>query len=75
MKKFINKQLHRISMLKVLDFIPLLAIRMYLVPVFYVGAKSKLFKFDATVAWMGGPVVEGGLGLPFPTLMVFVALV
>ncbi len=75
MKKFINQSLHQVRKLACLDFIPLLAIRLYLVPVFYVGAKSKLFKFDATVAWMGGPVADGGLGLPFPTLMVIIAFI
>jgi putative oxidoreductase len=73
MKNFINLQLQRLKKLQVLDFLPLLAIRIYLIPVFYTGARSKILHFDATATWMGDPVSLGGLGMPFPTLMAVLA--
>ncbi|WP_419204586.1 DoxX family protein [Bordetella trematum] len=51
------------------DFIALLAIRLYLLPVLYVGAHAKVTGFQGTVAWFAQPVAEGGLGLPWPLLM------
>ena len=73
MKAFINQIIERIKLLQFLDFLPLLAIRIYLIPVFYIGAKSKVLHFDATAIWMGDPVSEGGLGLPFPIFMTVLA--
>ncbi|MPY22986.1 DoxX family protein [Shewanella psychropiezotolerans] len=54
---------------KKFDFIALLAIRLYLIPVIYTGAHSKVVGFSGTVTSFG----EGGLNLPFPTLMAFMA--
>jgi len=56
---------------RALDFLPLLAIRLYLIPVFWMAGTTKLASFEDTVAWFGNP--EWGLGLPFPELMVTLA--
>ena len=48
-----------------------LALRLYLVPVFWFAGTSKYKHFEDTVAWFGNP--EWGLGLPFPWLMAFFA--
>lgn len=50
-----------------LDFLGSLALRLYLVPVFWVAGTNKLNGFESTVQWFGNP--EWGLGLPFPTIM------
>lgn len=55
------------------DFIALLGIRLYLLPVIYVGAHSKVAGFSEAVVWFGAPASEGGLGLPFPMLLAFLA--
>lgn len=55
------------------DFIALLLIRLYLIPVIYEGAHSKVLGFSSTVAWFTQPTAEGGLGLPFPWLLAFLA--
>ncbi len=57
--------------LKPLDGIPALALRLYLVPVFWMAGTNKMSSFDSTVAWFGNP--DWGLGLPFPWLMAFLA--
>lgn len=49
------------------DFLGPLALRLYLVPVFWVAGMNKVSGFDNVVAWFGN--TEWGLGLPFPTLM------
>ena len=55
------------------DFIALLSIRLYLLPVIYAGARSKILGFENTVAWFASPVADGGLNLPFPMLLAFIA--
>lgn len=57
--------------LKHLDGLPALALRLYLIPVFWMAGTSKLNSFDDTVAWFGNP--DWGLGLPLPWLMAFLA--
>lgn len=49
------------------DFLALLAIRIFLVPVIYVGAHSKVTGFAGSVQLMSD------LGLPFPTALAFIA--
>lgn len=48
-----------------------LAIRLYLVPVFWMAGTHKLASFQDTVDWFGN--TEYGLGLPFPWLMASLA--
>lgn len=55
------------DLLQPVDGLPALALRLYLVPVFWSAGMNKLNAFDDTVAWFGN--ADWGLGLPFPTLM------
>lgn len=57
--------------LRHIDGIPALAIRLFLVPIFWMAGSNKLANFSDTVAWFGN--AEWGLGLPFPTLMASLA--
>jgi len=56
---------------RALDFLAPLAIRLYLVPVFWMAGTSKLGDIDSTIAWFGNP--DWGLGLPMPELMAWAA--
>lgn len=47
---------------KNLDFVVLLAIRLYLLPVFLDGAHSKIVGFPTLVTWFGAPHAQGGRG-------------
>ena len=49
------------------DFLAPLALRLYLVPIFWMAGTKKLAAFDRTVDWFGN--ADYGLGLPFPYLM------
>ena len=51
------------------DWLAPLALRLYLVPIFWQAGWSKLQHFGDTVAWFGAD----GLGLPLPALMAFLA--
>lgn len=62
-----------IKKLACLNFIPLLGIRLTLLPAIYVGARSKVLGFDGTVAWFAAAPADGGLGLPLPEVMAFLA--
>ena len=53
------------------DFLGPLALRIYLAPIFWMAGTSKFNAFEDTAAWFGNPA--WGLGLPFPTLMGFLA--
>jgi uncharacterized membrane protein YphA (DoxX/SURF4 family) len=55
-----------------LDFLGPLALRLYLVPVFWVAGTNKLDGMDNVIAWFGN--ADWGLGLPFPTLMAWLAV-
>jgi putative oxidoreductase len=48
-----------------------LALRLYLVPIFWVAGTTKLGGMENTIAWFGNP--DWGLGLPFPALMAYLA--
>lgn len=54
-----------------LDFLAPLALRLYLVPVFWVAGTHKLNGFENVVEWFGN--TEWGLGLPLPWLMAAMA--
>ena len=56
---------------RVIDFLAPLALRIYLVPIFWMAGTKKWGSMDDTIAWFGNP--EWGLGLPFPTLMAYLA--
>ena len=53
------------------DWLGPLALRLYLVPVFWVAGMNKVTGFENTVAWFGNP--DWGLGMPFPEVMAFMA--
>lgn len=56
---------------KAADWLGPLALRLYLAPVFWMAGTTKIDGWENTVAWFGNP--DWGLGLPFPTLMAFLA--
>ncbi|MEH6568125.1 MAG: DoxX family protein [Halioglobus sp.] len=57
--------------LRHLDGLAPLAIRLYLVPVFWMAGTQKLSGIENTIEWFGNP--DWGLGLPFPTLLAYMA--
>lgn len=57
--------------LRPVDGLAPLALRLFLVPVFWMAGTHKLADFEGTVAWFGNP--DWGLGLQFPWLMAFLA--
>jgi uncharacterized membrane protein YphA (DoxX/SURF4 family) len=54
-----------------LDFLPLLALRLYLAPVFWVAGMNKISDIDSVALWFGNS--DWGLGLPFPELLAWLA--
>lgn len=59
------------TVIKHFDGIAALALRLFLVPIFWMAGTNKLMHFQDTVAWFGNS--DWGLGLPFPTLMATLA--
>ena len=59
------------SRLKYFDGLAPLAIRLYLVPVFWMAGSQKIAGMENTIEWFGNP--DWGLGLPFPALMAHLA--
>ena len=57
--------------LQYLDGLAPLAIRLYLVPVFWMAGTQKIAGMENTIKWFGNP--DWGLGLPFPTLLAHLA--
>ncbi len=56
---------------RAVDFLAPLALRLYLLPVFWMAGTQKMANFSSTAQWFGNQ--DWGLGLPFPTLMAFLA--
>jgi uncharacterized membrane protein YphA (DoxX/SURF4 family) len=56
---------------RAVDFLGPLALRLYLVPIFWMAGSKKLADIESTAAWFGN--TEWGLGLPFPELMAWLA--
>jgi uncharacterized membrane protein YphA (DoxX/SURF4 family) len=54
---------------QILDFLVPLALRLYLVPVFWMAGSNKFANFSSTAEWFGN--AEFGLGLPAPYVLVF----
>jgi len=65
--KCINKLQAMLDCTRSIDFLAPLALRLYLVPIFWMAGTKKLSAFDSTVDWFGNP--DYGLGLPYPYLM------
>jgi len=57
---------------RIVDFLGPLALRLYLVPIFWTTGTTKFGSIDNVINWFGNP--DWGLGLPFPTLMAWLAL-
>lgn len=54
-----------------LDFLGPFALRLYLVPIFWMAGTKKLEDVGAIAEWFGNP--DWGLGLPFPDLLAWLA--
>ena len=59
------------SRLKYLDGLAPLALRLFLVPVFWMAGTQKIAGMESTIEWFGNP--DWGLGLPFPGLLAYLA--
>jgi len=59
------------KILETVGFIGPLLLRLYLVPIFWIAGTKKIASMDSTIEWFGN--TEWGLGLPFPTLMAWMA--
>lgn len=65
-------QLHQwLNEARRLDFLAPLALRLYLAPIFWMAGSNKIMHMESTIEWFGNS--EWGLGLPFPTLMAWLA--
>ncbi len=71
MTALLNRLQDMLDSFRALDFLAPLAIRIYLVPVFWMAGTNKLGDMESTIAWFGNP--DWGLGLPMPTLMAWAA--
>jgi uncharacterized membrane protein YphA (DoxX/SURF4 family) len=75
--KVLNFFQQRLDDTKAVDFLAPLALRLYLVPVFWMAANNKWNPLDPnstlqhTIDWFANP--DWGLGLPFPELMAYMA--
>ncbi len=67
----LNRLQDLLDSVRALDFLAPLALRLYLVPVFWMAGTNKLNDMDSTIAWFGNP--DWGLGLPMPELMAWAA--
>lgn len=68
---FIAKSQELLDATRSVDFLAPLAVRIYLVPIFWMAGTKKMAAFSDTAAWFGNP--DWGLGLPFPELMATLA--
>lgn len=74
MDKIMDKFLHLQIILdrtRQADFLAPLLLRLYLAPIFWMAGVQKYNSFSDTADWFGN--TEWGLGLPFPSLMAFLA--
>jgi len=72
MTGFLNRLQDLLDTTRAVDFLGPLALRLYLVPVFWVAGVNKLQGFGSVVEWFGN--AEWGLGLPAPYLMAVLAV-
>lgn len=70
-KPYAQQLHHGLNRSRQLDFLGPLALRLYLVPIFWMAGMNKLDGFEGVVEWFGNH--EWGLGLPFPALMAWLA--
>lgn len=67
MVNFLNWCQNILDKFRALDFLGPLALRIYLVPIFWMAGTKKLGSMESTIDWFGNP--DWGLGLPYPTFM------
>lgn len=67
MVKFLNWCQNILDKFRALDFLGPLALRIYLVPIFWTAGTKKLGSMESTIDWFGNP--DWGLGLPYPVFM------
>lgn len=65
--RILNRLYDLVDALRGVDFLGPLALRIYLVPVFWVAGMNKVSGFEGVIEWFGNS--EWGLGLPLPWLM------
>ena len=68
---FIHRLQNILDRTRCIDFLAPLALRLYLVPIFWMAGSKKLADIDSTAAWFGNP--DWGLGLPAPEFMAWAA--
>jgi uncharacterized membrane protein YphA (DoxX/SURF4 family) len=71
MIRILNRLQDLLDGLRAVDFLAPLALRLYLVPVFWMAGTSKLGDMQSTIAWFGNP--DWGLGMPLPEVMAWAA--
>ncbi len=71
MIQFANWAQNILDKFRSLDFLASLALRLYLVPIFWMAGTKKLADMESTIAWFGNP--DWGLGLPFPEVLAWAA--
>ena len=71
MKDLLNKIHNLLNLTSIADFLAPLALRLYLVPIFWMAGTQKLSDMDSIIEWFGNP--DWGLGLPFPEIMAWAA--
>lgn len=72
MMGFLTRMQDLLDATRKVDFLGPLALRLYLVPVFWVAGTNKLDGMEGVISWFGNP--DWGLGLPFPALMAYLAV-
>jgi putative oxidoreductase len=70
--KFMLQMQALLDKTRAVDWLGPLALRLYLVPIFWMAGTTKIDGWENTVAWFGNP--DWGLGLPFPAFMAFLAV-
>ena len=68
---FLNCMQGLLDRTRAFDFLAPLALRLYLVPIFWMAGTKKWGSMDSTIDWFGNP--DWGLGLPFPAVMAYLA--
>jgi len=71
MKDLLNKIYNLLNLTSLADFLAPLALRLYLVPIFWMAGTQKLSDMNSIIEWFGNP--DWGLGLPFPEVMAWAA--
>ena len=68
---FLNCMQSLLDRFRAFDFLGPLALRLYLVPIFWMAGTKKWASMDSTIDWFGNK--EWGLGLPYPEILAYLA--